>query len=288
MAVVSTRILSSFGAPSAFITILVWFLLTEPFGSFAQNDVDCLRAIRSSLEDPLDNLASWDFSNNSRTSICKFTGIECWHEDDNKILNIRLPDMGLKGEFPQGIAGCRSLTGLDLSRNSIRGNIPNNISKLIQFVTILDLSSNQLSGEIPVDLSNCSFLNILRLDSNQLTGQIPLQLGQLSRLKTFSVANNRLSGQVPSFVNATVQEENYANNAGLCGGPGLPSCGGRSKANHTPIIIAAAVGGLTFAGLAFVFAMFFLRRVSRKKKEDDPLGNKWARSIKGAKRFKAR
>ncbi|XP_057782878.1 probably inactive leucine-rich repeat receptor-like protein kinase At5g48380 [Salvia miltiorrhiza] len=285
MAVVSMRILLGSGAPSAFIRIFVWLLLTESFGLFAQNDVDCLRAIKSSLEDPLGNLGSWDFSNNSRTSICKFTGIECWHEDDNKILNIRLPDMGLKGDFPQGIAGCKALTGLDLSRNSIRGSIPNDISKLIGFVTSLDLSSNQLSGEIPVNLGNCSFLNILRLDSNQLTGQIPLELGALSRLKTFSVANNRLSGQVPTFANASIPAENYANNPGLCGGP-LPRCSGKSKANHTPIIIAAAVGGLTIAALGFVIGMFFLRRVSRKKKEDDPLGNKWARSIKGAKRFK--
>ncbi|KAG6436898.1 hypothetical protein SASPL_101802 [Salvia splendens] len=276
------RILSGSGVLSAFITILVWLL---PFGSFAQNDVNCLRAIKSSLEDPLGNLGTWDFSNNSQTSICKFTGIECWHADDNKILNIRLPDMGLKGGFPQGIASCKSLTGLDLSRNSISGNIPNDISKLIGFITSLDLSSNQLSGEIPANLANCTFLNILRLDNNQFTGQIPLELGQLSRLKTFSVANNRLSGLVPSFANATIPAENYANNAGLCGGP-LRRCDGKSKASHTPIIIAAAIGGLTIAALAFLVAMFFLRRAYRKKKEDDPLGNKWARSIKGAKRFK--
>ncbi|KAG6433501.1 hypothetical protein SASPL_105115 [Salvia splendens] len=276
------RILSGSGALSAFITVLVWLL---PFGSFAQNDVSCLRAIKNSLEDPLGNLGTWDFSNNSQTSICKFTGIECWHADDNKILNIRLTDMGLKGGFPQGIAGCQSLTGLDLSRNSISGNIPNDISRLIGFITSLDLSSNQLSGEIPMDLANCTFLNVLRLDSNQFTGQIPLQLSQLSRLKTFSVANNRLSGQVPIFANATIPAENYANNAGLCGGP-LRRCDGKSKASHTPIIIAAAIGGLTIAALAFLVAMYFLRRVYRKKKEDDPLGNKWARSIKGAKRFK--
>lgn len=287
MADVLKRFLSGSVAPSAFLSILVWFLLTKPFGSFAQSDVSCLRAIKSQLEDPMDNLGSWDFSNNTGTSICKFTGIECWHEDDNKVLNIRLSDMGLKGEFPQGLADCKSLTGLDLSRNSIRGNIPDNISKLVGFVTTLDLSSNQLSGEIPVNLSNCTFLNVLRLDSNQLTGQIPLQMGQLSRLKTFSVANNRLIGQVPTFGNATISAEDYANNAGLCGGP-LPSCSGSSKTNHTPIIIGVAVGGLTVAALAFVIGFFVLRRVSRKKREEDPLGNKWARSIKGAKRFKAR
>lgn len=284
MAVVLMRMLSVSGAPSALISILVWLLLTEPFGSTAQSDVDCLMAIKGSLEDPLRNLDSWDFSNSSGTSICKFTGIECWHEDDNRVLNIKLPDMGLKGDFPLGISGCKSLTGLDLSKNSIRGSIPNNISKLVTYVVSLDLSSNQLSGEIPVDLSNCSFLNVLKLDNNQLTGQIPLQMGQLIRLKTFSAANNRLSGQVPTFANATITRDDYANNAGLCGAP-LPLCRS-SKANHTPIIIGAAVGGLTVAALGFIIGMFFMRRVSRKKKEDDPLGNKWARMIKGTKRIK--
>ncbi|KAH6814154.1 BAK1-interacting receptor-like kinase 1 [Perilla frutescens var. frutescens] len=251
MAGVLMRILSGSGASYALISILVWLVLTEPFSSTAQSDVDCLREIKTSLEDPLGNLASWDFRNNSGTSICMFTGIECWHEDDNKVLNIKLPDMGLKGDFPQGISACKSLTGLDLSKNSIRGAIPNDISKLVTYVTSLDLSSNQLSGEIPVDLANCSFLNFLKLDNNQLTGQIPLQIGLLNRLKTFSVANNRLSGQVPTFANATYTAEDYANNAGLCGGP-LPPCGGTAKAKHTPIIIGAAVGGLTVAALGFL------------------------------------
>ncbi|KAK6163943.1 hypothetical protein DH2020_000807 [Rehmannia glutinosa] len=201
MAIELMRIISDFRAPSALISILVFLLLTEPpFSHAAQSDVDCLRAIRDSLEDPSNNLAStWNFDNSTEGFICRFTGIECWHENENRVLNIRLPNMGLRGEFPQGIIGCESLTGLDLSNNNINGTIPNNISRLIAFVTTLDLSSNRLSGEIPVDLANCSYLNVLRLDNNQLTGQIPPQIGQLNRMKTFTVTRNRLSGQLSMF-----------------------------------------------------------------------------------------
>ncbi|KAL7113716.1 hypothetical protein ACP275_04G077400 [Erythranthe tilingii] len=286
MAVLLPRIVSNSKAPSFLVTTLILLLLTEPLSQAAQSDVDCLRAIKDTL-DPLNKLATlWNFNNSTEGYICKFTGVECWHENENKVLNIRLPDIGLKGEFPQAISGCSSMTGLDLSSNNINGTIPTNISKLLPFVTSLDLSSNELSGEIPVDLANCSFLNILRLDNNQLTGQIPPQIGLLNRIKTFSVTNNRLSGPVPQFINASVPVENYANNNGLCAKPLLP-CIGPPKKTHTATIVGAAVGGLTFAALGVGIGMyFFLHKVSRRKREEDPLGNKWARIIKGTKRIK--
>ncbi|KAL8531389.1 hypothetical protein ACS0TY_008127 [Phlomoides rotata] len=284
MAVILPRIFSDFTAPSGLVCILVWSLFTVPFSLAAQSDIECLQTIKKSLEDPLNYLASWNFSNNSATSICRFTGIECWHDNDNKVLNIKLSDMELKGEFPQGISGCSSLTGLDLSRNNIRGNIPDNISKLLTFITNLDLSFNNLSGEIPVNLANCSFLNVLKLDNNQLTGHIPPQIGQLSRLKTFTVTNNQLSGQIPLFQNDSIPAESFANNAGLCGKP-LRLCRDTSKA-HTPVVIGGAIAGLTVAALGVAIGMFFFLRYSRKRKDEDPLGNRWARSIKGAKRIK--
>lgn len=146
----------------------------------------------------------------------------------------------------------------------------------------LDLSSNDLSGEIPEDLANCSFLNNLKLDNNHFTGQIPLRLGLLGRLKTFNVANNQLIGQVPTFINVTVPD--YANNPGLCGDP-LPLCQGPSKKPRTGVIVGAAVGGVTLGAVLLTLGMFFyMRRISRKrKKDDDPEGNKWAKSIKGKK-----
>ncbi|XP_022848932.1 probably inactive leucine-rich repeat receptor-like protein kinase At5g48380 [Olea europaea var. sylvestris] len=270
------------------LAIFIWLLFSKSFSYATKSDIDCLQAIKSSLKDPDSYLTTWNFeNNNTEGSICKFIGIDCWHPDENRVLNIRLGDMGLKGTFPLGVAGCSSMTGLDLSNNKIYGNIPNNISHIVGFLTSLDLSNNELSGEIPAELSNITYLNVLKLNNNNLTGRIPAQLGQLNRIKEFSVSNNRLIGPVPIFSgNASITAESYVNNAGLCGVT-LTPCQGASKKTNIGPIIGAAVGGLTLAALGVSIGMYFyMRKLARKKKEGDPLGNKWAKSMKGSKGIK--
>ncbi|KAE9463716.1 hypothetical protein C3L33_04404, partial [Rhododendron williamsianum] len=241
------------GALSVLIYIFIWLMLTSSFSYGIESDINCLKSLKASLEDPFNYLSSWDFNNATEGFICKFTGIDCWHPEESKVLNIRLSDMELKGEFPRGLKNCSALTGLDLSSNKFYGTIPSDFSAIVPF--------------------------------NKLSGQIPLELVLLSRLKSFSAANNLLSGSVPNF-KFSIQAENYANNAGLCGGP-LTACQGASRKPHSGILVGAAVGGVTIAAFGVAIAMFFyMRRVSRKKKEDDPDGNKWAKSLKGAKAIK--
>ncbi|KAK9944505.1 hypothetical protein M0R45_010069 [Rubus argutus] len=199
---------------------MLWLLLNGSFSFAVESDINCLKSIKASLEDPSDILSfSWDFSNATEGFICSFLGIECWHPFENRVLNIKLADLGLKGQFPRGVANCTSLTGLDLSSNNLSGSIPVDVDHLIPYITSLDLSSNSFSGQIPTNISNCTFLNVLKLDHNKFSGQIPPQLGQLSRIKTFNVTNNRLSGPVPNFTstNNTIGPDSYANNPGLCG-----------------------------------------------------------------------
>ena len=135
-----------------------------------QSDIDCLKSIKHSLKDPYGYLnTSWNFNNDIEVFICKFTGVECWHPDENKVLNLRLSDMGLSDQFPRGIRNCTSLTGLDLSSNKLSGPLPFDIEWLVPF------------------------------DRNHLTGEIPPELGHLVHMKQFNVANNMLSGVVPYF-----------------------------------------------------------------------------------------
>ncbi|CAA2938923.1 probably inactive leucine-rich repeat receptor kinase At5g48380 [Olea europaea subsp. europaea] len=265
------------------VAIFIWLLFSKSFSYAFKSDIDCLQAIKSSLKDPDSYLTTWNFEkNNTEGSICKFIGIDCWHPDENRVLNIRLGDMGLKGTFPLGVAGCSSMTGLDLSNNKIYGNIPNNISHIVGFLTSLDLSNNELSGEIPAELSNITYLNVLKLNNNNLTGRIPAQLGQLNRIKEFSVSNNRLIGPVPIFSgNPSITAKSYVNNAGLCGVTLTPCQGASKKTNIGPII------GVAIAAFGVSIGMFFyVRKMARKKKEGDPLGNKWAKSMKGSKGIK--
>ncbi|CAN1345265.1 Probably inactive leucine-rich repeat receptor-like protein kinase At5g48380 [Linum perenne] len=244
------------------VGISVWLLVNCGLCYGVQSDIDCLRSIKDSLKDPFNYLNStWNFNNDTEGFICKFTGVDCWHPDESKVLNIRLADMGLKGQFPRGLKNCTSITGLDLSSNELSGPIPDDIDLLIGFVTSLDLSSNAFSGPIPTNLSNCSYLNVLNLDHNRLTGQIPGEISNLGRIKTFNVANNLLSGPLPRFHNATIPPENYANNPGLCGGLNLDPCiVDGSKKTKNGIIIGATIAGVTVS--------MFEKSVSKMKLND--------------------
>ncbi|KAK4838525.1 hypothetical protein QYF36_014463 [Acer negundo] len=190
------------------IGISLWLLVSCSLSYGTVHDIACLESVKNSLKDPHGYLnSSWSFNNDTEGFLCKFTGVECWHPDENKVLNLRLSDMGLEGKFPAGLANCSTMTGLDLSRNKLFGTIPDNISHIVEFLTILDLSSNNFSRNIPKGLANITYLNSLKLDHNQLTGQIPVELGQLGRIKSFSASNNHLSGLIPMFVNGTLSVE---------------------------------------------------------------------------------
>ncbi|CAL9135289.1 unnamed protein product [Musa textilis] len=270
------------------LQMLIWFLLNNiSYGTVS--DIQCLELIQKSLKDPENSLTySWKFDNKSEGAICRFAGVECWHPDENRVLYLRLSNMGLQGEFPLGLENCTSLTGLDLSSNSLSGPIPADISRKIPFVTVLDLSFNGFSGEIPVNLSNCSYLNSLKLQHNKLTGQIPGQLIRLARLQDFDVSDNQLSGPIPSFPKKFPQSS-FLNNLNLCGDILNVDCTGTSKKSNTGVIIGSAVGGVVITIIAVAVVLYFcMRKMPVKKKEKKGTvieENKWAKSIKGVSMF---
>ncbi|KAF9674514.1 hypothetical protein SADUNF_Sadunf10G0135100 [Salix dunnii] len=278
--------------PVAVAHILIWMVLVLlsnriSVSNATATDIACLKSIKDSLADPDNYLnTTWDFNNNTEGFICSFLGVECWHPDENRVLNIRLSDMGLKGQFPLGIQNCTSLTGLDLSHNKLYGSFPANMSKFIPYVTNLDLSFNNFSGEIPSNLANCSFLNDLKLDNNRLTGKIPLEFGLLDRIKTFTVTNNLLTGPIPAFKDFKISPASFANNLDLCGRP-LSACPGVKRKSNVGVVAAAAAGGITFTSIIVGIFLYYLSRGVAKKKAEDPEGNRWAKSIKGTKGIKA-
>ncbi|KAA3459247.1 putative inactive leucine-rich repeat receptor-like protein kinase [Gossypium australe] len=248
------------------VSVMVLLLLGCTLSFATKEDIDCLKSIKDSFEDPFGYLnSSWNFNNSTEGFICRFTGIECWHPDENRVINIRLSDMGLKGVFPRDIIKCKSITGLDLSSNKLYGTIPSDIATLIPFVTSLDLSYNNFSGEIPKNLANCSFLNILNLDHNKLTGRIPPELTLLGRMKTFTVAYNLLTGPIPVFP-TSYSADSFTSNPALCGKP-LDLCRASTKGTKTGVIAGAAVGGVTFAAIGTAIVLFFYyRKVSMFEK----------------------
>ena len=129
----------------ALIHIFAWsFLDILEISNGTETDIYCLRSIKESLEDPYNYFKSWNFSNNTEGFICDFVGVECWNSDENKVFNIKLKNMGLKGHFPREIENCTLIKGLDLSGNELTGTIPSDISMLLPHATSIDLSSNNL------------------------------------------------------------------------------------------------------------------------------------------------
>ncbi|XP_052478508.1 probable LRR receptor-like serine/threonine-protein kinase At3g47570 [Gossypium raimondii] len=85
---------------------------------------------------------------------------------------------------------------LELSNNSLSGEIPSNLSAC-SMLTFVHMRSNQLKGEILASLGLLSNLINLRFYNNSLTGTIPPSLGNLSSLKELHLALNGLTGNIP-------------------------------------------------------------------------------------------
>ncbi|CAN6557528.1 unnamed protein product [Malus baccata var. baccata] len=98
-----------------------------------------------------------------------------------------------------------------------------------------------MQGPIPSSLGKITSLQVLDLSFNSLNGSIPETLGQLTSLQTLNVNSNSLSGKVPAALGGRLLHRasfNFTDNHGLCGIPGLPTCG--------PHLTAGYIHGLWF------------------------------------------
>ncbi|GER29432.1 leucine-rich repeat protein kinase family protein [Striga asiatica] len=253
------------------LLIFLAFLCRLPHPSLSEDDVRCLRELKSSLNDPNERLSTWDFSNTTRGFICRFSGVTCWNEQENRLIGLDLAGFGLTGAIPDSFRFCNSIQTLTLSGNSLSGSIPRQFCSWMSYLTTLDLSGNSLSGEIPEGLADCSYLNNLLLNDNSLSGVIPYRLSSLGRLKKFSVANNDLSGRVPSF-NYNL-ELNYGGNGGLCGGP-LGKCGGLSRKSLVIIIAAGVLGAVASLLLGLCLWWLYFSKSNKRSKKGYGVGRK--------------
>lgn len=264
---------------SPLLSLLSLLLLFASLSS-AEDDFNCLRQVKDSLTDPDGKLDSWTFTNTTAGAVCNFVGVDCWNDQENRVLSLELRDFNLAGRISDSLQLCHSLQTLSLAGNSLSGSIPAEICTWLPYLTTLDLSRNNLTGAIPSDLAQCSYLNTLILSDNELNGNIPYQLSSLTRLKTFSVANNELSGTVPSF-NYNF-EVDYTGNKGLCGGP-LGKCGGLSKKNLAIIIAAGVFGAAASVVLGFGLWWWCVVRSSKRSKKGYGIGRRdddWAEILR--------
>jgi Leucine-rich repeat (LRR) protein len=110
------------------------------------------------------------------------------------------------------------VTGINLSGNSISGEIPIELTNL-RGIQLLNMSRNNLSGGIPEDIVNLKFLESLDLSWNKLSGTIPPSISNLIFLSSLNLSHNLLSGEIPTGNQLQTLDDPsiYSNNPGLCG-----------------------------------------------------------------------
>ncbi|PHU16752.1 hypothetical protein BC332_12447 [Capsicum chinense] len=133
------------------------------------------------------------------------------------LLYLDVSQNSIEGEVPQDIGELKAILELYLYSNNLSGVIPSRLGEL-PHLQYLDLSNNSFSNQIPLSFSNLIILEYLDLSLNALSGTLPKSLEKLSYLKSINVSFNVLDGEIPSggmFANSTL--ESFLGNKGLCG-----------------------------------------------------------------------
>ncbi|XP_076951516.1 receptor-like protein 4 [Bidens hawaiensis] len=142
------------------------------------------------------------------------------------------------------------IDGLGLDNQGLGGHLPEHISKLSHLQHV-NLSQNSIKGHIPSSLGNIAGLEVLDLSYNFFNGSIPESLGGLTSVRILNLNGNSLSGRVPAALGARLLHRasfNFTDNDGLCGIPGLPTCGPHLSAGaKIGIALGACVGFLLIA-----------------------------------------
>ncbi|ESW24064.1 hypothetical protein PHAVU_004G099500 [Phaseolus vulgaris] len=142
---------------------------------------------------------------------------------DNYTLNITWMWKGVEQWFSDPELRLKSI---DLSSNSLTGEIPKEIGYLVG-LNSLNLSRNNLRGEIPSGIGNLSSLESLDLSRNHISGGIPSSLSQIDGLGKLDLSYNSLSGRIPSGRHfETFDGSSFKGNNDLCGEQVIRSCPG--------------------------------------------------------------
>ncbi|TYI03418.1 hypothetical protein ES332_A11G338400v1 [Gossypium tomentosum] len=177
------------------------------------------------------------------------------------VTSMDLSANSLTGEIPKEIGSLVGLLSLNFSGNLLIGNIPESIGNM-ELMESLDLSMNRLNGEIPPSFSNLNFLNHFNVSYNNLTGQIPTST-QLQSFDNLSYIGNHLCGP-PLTKNCTAKgiPTDIANN-------GSSSEGRKVNSPYVSLALGFVMG---FWGV--VAPLFFIRswRIAYYRKLDHIYG----------------
>ncbi|XAR64763.1 Non-specific serine/threonine protein kinase [Bertholletia excelsa] len=191
------------------------------------NDVTILNDFRLGLENQ--ELLDWPTNGTDPCGPPAWKHIVC---AGNRVSQIQVQSMGLKGPLPHNFNQLTRLSNLGLQKNQFNGPLPsfrglselkylfldyNNFDTIpsdffdgLVNLEILALDSNPLNAtngwSLPPVLQSSAQLQTLSAMNCNLAGPIPEFLGNMSSLTSLKLAFNRISGSIPlSFSNSVLQ-----------------------------------------------------------------------------------
>uniref|UniRef100_A0A2N9FNL4 Leucine-rich repeat-containing N-terminal plant-type domain-containing protein n=1 Tax=Fagus sylvatica TaxID=28930 RepID=A0A2N9FNL4_FAGSY len=133
-------------------------------------------------------------------SICNFSGsIPSSMENLTQLVYLDLSSNNFNGSVPP-FSMAKNLTQINLSRNSLTGQITSTHWKDLPNLVNLDLRSNSLEGSIPVSLFSLPSLQKLQLSNNQFSGRLNHSSVSSYSLDTLDLSSNNLEGSIPTSV----------------------------------------------------------------------------------------
>ena len=144
---------------------------------------------------------SWRRSN-ATAGCCSWEGVAC--DGDGAVVEVSLPGRGLQGPFSPALGDLAGLQRLNLSRNSLSGELP--LEKLLSSsrgLVAVDVSFNRLEGELreltPSSATGGRPLQVLNISSNLFTGEFPSATWKvMNSLVVLDASNNSFHGWMPS------------------------------------------------------------------------------------------
>ena len=164
-----------------------------------------------------------------RADLCSWHGITCTPIVTPKIVeDIDLSANGLAGTFPaadklvphgpKGDEGLFMLKQLDMSNNTIGGQLPDELARMWS-LRILNVGQNKLTGTFPEKMNNLTgnpsaftfypALMEIDLNNNMISGTLPADLfgapvlpifNYRDAIKTVNVRFNKLTGELPDTI----------------------------------------------------------------------------------------
>ncbi|PHT82798.1 hypothetical protein T459_11241 [Capsicum annuum] len=117
-----------------------------------------------------------------------------------KVLSIQANQ--LTGSIPFTILNISRIEVIALASNSLSRHLPNGLCNGIPIIKGLYLSTNKLRGEIPKEISNLIELDELVLSTNSFSGSLHMEIFNISGPRITDLSLNNLSGNLPPNIDS--------------------------------------------------------------------------------------